>query len=153
MIIDVSKVGDEGSHYQGGDDPAVLELDQLPGVSAEGPMEYDLFAWKLPGQLLVRGRVSIRLRLQCSRCACFFSTSVADSSFLRDYLVRDGQATVDVTPDLREAVLLELPHYPVCRKDCRGVCPRCGRDLNEGPCECGPPETPGRWSALEKLEL
>lgn len=39
-------------------------------------------------------------------------------------------------PELREAVLLELPSLPTCREDCKGLCPRCGANLNEGTCDC-----------------
>lgn len=39
-------------------------------------------------------------------------------------------------PELREAILLELPALPLCSEDCKGLCVRCGANLNEGPCGC-----------------
>lgn len=58
---------------------------------------------------------------------------------------------VDLEPLAREVVLLELPQAPLCRDDCRGLCPRCGADLNEGPCDCVPEARDPRWAALDAL--
>lgn len=61
------------------------------------------------------------------------------------------EPAIDSRPLVVELVQLELPTRPLCRDDCRGVCPRCGRNRNEG--ECGCEEQPGdpRWSALAEL--
>ena len=57
---------------------------------------------------------------------------------------------VDLEPLAREAVLLELPQAVLCREDCKGICPECGADRNEGNCTCEPPIDP-RWAVLDKL--
>jgi uncharacterized protein len=57
---------------------------------------------------------------------------------------------VDVAEVAREQVLLALPMQPLCRPDCRGLCPRCGTNLNSGTCSC-PPPADDRWSALKSL--
>ena len=62
-------------------------------------------------------------------------------------------AQIDLEPMAREAVVLELPAAPLCRDDCRGLCPTCGADLNEGSCECAPPPRDPRWAALEALRI
>jgi uncharacterized protein len=46
---------------------------------------------------------------------------------------------VDVRPAVREEVALAVSAYPLCRDDCAGLCPRCGADLNAGPCQCRAP--------------
>ena len=43
---------------------------------------------------------------------------------------------LDLRPLVRDALLLDLPLAPLCQEDCRGLCPTCGADLNEGPCGC-----------------
>jgi uncharacterized protein len=107
------------------------------------------------GRVVLRGKVGTPLALQCGRCAEFFSTWIADSDFLRDYPLREGQQELDVTEDLREAVLLHMPTYPICGDACRGLCPRCGRNLNEGPCACPPEERPPSdvWRTLDDVNL
>jgi uncharacterized protein len=47
---------------------------------------------------------------------------------------------VELAPMLREHVILAAPMQPLCREDCAGLCAHCGKDLNEGPCQC-PAET------------
>ena len=153
VTIEISKLDEAGSPCAGEEEAAILELAPADGVEAEGPVRYDLVVRKLGDQLLVTGRVSAVLRLPCARCAEMFSTTVADSSFLRDYLLQVGQREVDLTPDLREAILLELPHFAVCREDCAGLCPQCGRNLNRGACGCRPPPARGAWNALDGLRL
>jgi len=51
---------------------------------------------------------------------------------------------IDLRPAVPEELLLALPRWVVCREDCRGLCPRCGKDLNAGPCGC-PPAVDQRW--------
>ena len=52
---------------------------------------------------------------------------------------------------LREQVLLTLPVRTLCRPDCKGLCPRCGRNLNAEPCSCEASPADERWSALSDL--
>jgi uncharacterized protein len=49
---------------------------------------------------------------------------------------------------LREYVLLSLPMQQICRDDCAGICPKCGRNRNTGPCGCVEEDVNDRWSAL-----
>jgi uncharacterized protein len=60
---------------------------------------------------------------------------------------------VDVAGIAREAVILSLPAQVVCSPECLGLCPQCGKDLNQGPCECAPPGGDERWGALKDLRL
>src|SRR5947209_13258260 len=64
-----------------------------------------------------------------------------------------GHHTVDLEPLAREALTLALPLAPVCSEDCRGLCPTCGADLNQGDCGCPPAEADARWAALDALRL
>lgn len=62
-----------------------------------------------------------------------------------------GREMLDLAPLVRDAILLELPIAPVCRDDCRGICPVCGADLNDGPCDCSPQAADPRWAVLDAL--
>ena len=57
---------------------------------------------------------------------------------------------LDLTPLVRDAVLLALPIAPLCRPDCAGLCCTCGADRNEAPCDCASAADP-RWAALDPL--
>jgi uncharacterized protein len=66
-----------------------------------------------------------------------------------DFLVPvDAGDVIDVTEVVRQQLVLALPIAPRCRDDCRGLCPRCGADLNDGPCGCAPHEVDPRLEAL-----
>jgi uncharacterized protein len=55
-------------------------------------------------------------------------------------------------PLVAEQVQLELPTRPLCREECRGLCPNCGGDRNERACECESEASDPRWSALAELK-
>jgi uncharacterized protein len=78
---------------------------------------------------------------------------VVDSGFLRDFPGIQGTEEVDVTEDIREALILNLPHFPLCNENCKGLCAHCGKDLNGGPCGCRKTEEGGSWGALNNLKL
>ena len=79
------------------------------------------------------------------------SVTVAEAEV--GYYQGDGLLLVDA---IREQVLLAVPLKVVCREDCKGLCPTCGKNRNSEPCSCAPPLGDPRWSALkdirEKLE-
>ncbi len=66
------------------------------------------------------------------------------------YRVPPRTQLLDLAPAVREEVLLALPHFVECRPDCRGLCPRCGANRNDGPCGCAP-AADQRWDALRAL--
>jgi uncharacterized protein len=55
---------------------------------------------------------------------------------------------IDLTPALREDLLLAIEGYPVCQDACAGLCPSCGARLGEEDCSCPPPDPDPRWAAL-----
>jgi uncharacterized protein len=67
------------------------------------------------------------------------------------YPVAPDATDIDVTPAVREELVLAAPRYVVCRDDCKGICPQCGKDLNAGPCDCAP-VTDARWQPLKALK-
>jgi uncharacterized protein len=62
----------------------------------------------------------------------------------------DEHHVLDLTEVVRQDALLAAPLNAVCREDCRGLCPTCGKNLNEGPCDCEPEPDP-RWGPLTDL--
>jgi len=126
----------------------------------DGDLALDLVLEAIEGGVLVRGDFAGSYAGSCRRCLQPLGGrfEVKGSEIYRpegaevweeDYVVKD--ATVDLEPMIRDTVGLALPLHPLCREDCAGICPRCGADLNEGPCDCGP-ETDHRWSALDELK-
>jgi uncharacterized protein len=52
---------------------------------------------------------------------------------------------------VREELLLAAPRYVLCREECKGFCPQCGKDLNDGPCGCAR-AADARWHPLQALK-
>ena len=94
------------------------------------------------------GQFEGRVGQVCRRCLSEFESTVdrsveilfsADPDLQDDpsvYPLPDPVTHVDVRPALREEIALAVDVYPLCRDDCCGLCPRCGEDLNRGPCLC-----------------
>ncbi|MHB1712787.1 MAG: YceD family protein [Acidimicrobiales bacterium] len=122
-----------------------------------------------PGGIMATGRVSAPWQGECRRCGGVI-TGAVEAEVCERFVIRasgsgvgaDGameddayvvaEDVLDLEPLARDAVLLELPLAPLCAEDCRGLCPRCGVDLNLEACSCKPEPDP-RWSDLDTLRL
>jgi len=118
----------------------------------------------------LRGRLSVPLELQCARCleqvrqdvtrefellyrplgadAGRDELSVTDAEAEIGYYQGDGILLEDV---LREQVLLALPLKVTCREECKGLCPHCGKNLNQEQCSCSTQVEDPRWAALKEV--
>jgi len=134
---------------------ARASAEELQLLAADWPVGVEAsFGLDRTGDLVsVRGRLRSSARLECVRCLRTFDlpltadlTVVADRAGGRgrleeeleadDYMMFHDGRQLDLREQVRESLLLELPITPHCREDCRGLCPRCGADLNDGPCGC-----------------
>jgi uncharacterized protein len=118
-----------------------------------------------PGRFYWHGRIEGNVALECSRCLTAAHAHVSDEAHIifaehgEDdtddpdvYLLDPNDRELDLRPALREEWLLAAPSYSLCREDCKGLCPRCGKDLNAGPCDCEEQASDSRWDALRKLD-
>jgi uncharacterized protein len=133
--------------------------DLTAGLSRAAPeVDLDLVAEYIDGGIWVKGTVSGRYHAECRRCLrpvdLPFSFEAAElyrppaEVWEEGYVIRD--TTIDLEPLVRDAVLLNLDSDPLCRDDCAGLCPKCGRNLNDEP-HTHDPEVDSRWSALKDL--
>ena len=115
------------------------------------------------GTYFWHARMETSLRLECRRCLTpidvpfdeelellFVEEEQALDDDIGCYVIPGATPTLDLREALREELLLAVPQFVECRPDCRGLCPRCGANLNAGPCECRP-ERDARWQALSDL--
>jgi uncharacterized protein len=66
-------------------------------------------------------------------------------------IIKDGEHLVDISEVMRQAVMLAIPLKPLCKEECRGLCPSCGVNLNEESCDCKNEEPDDRWEGLRNL--
>lgn len=105
-----------------------VDLTYSSGLSLDGTVE------KYMNTLTFRGQLTSQVKHVCARCLKQVEDSV-DYPFELVYDIK-GKEEVDTLEDLREILILDHPIRFLCREDCLGLCPRCGADLNEGPCSC-----------------
>jgi uncharacterized protein len=145
----------------------------------EEPIHLTLSAYRVADDLLFQGEIRGVLPLDCARCLARYRHAFREPFRLvvepagtrepadpegADALARYGiclgeeletgwyrGSEVDLSGFVHEVVCLALPVKPLCREECKGLCPRCGADRNAGRCGC--PETPGAspFAALERL--
>jgi len=151
LIVDVARLAPGGEWYRGETAPEALELGDSEFAAPLGGIVYALFVQALGTALLVRGGLGLRLRSVCSRCAESFETEAAEEAFVASYEISEATEFLDLTAEVREAIILALPSYPVCREECRGLCQVCGANLNGTGCACRTSGRDDRWAALDKL--
>lgn len=150
--IPTTQIGEDRVAVAGEAPGDLLDLRDDPVAREAGPIQYALSCERAGEELVVRGTVEAPLRLRCSRCAQFFSTTVQVSSFLHAYEWAEHPEFLDVSADVREDVVLEIPGFPLCDEACQGLCARCGKNLNEGPCACPPlGDVLSPWGTLDGL--
>ena len=136
------------------------------------PLNGDLVFTRTGEGVLVTGRLTTSGRAVCRRCAGDFVANIEldlEETFMMTHDVStgarleidsdrvdgenliDARHMVDLTEIIRQEVLLAMPPFPLCKHECKGICPHCGKDLNEGPCSCVSEETNPQWSALARL--
>ena len=150
LTIDVARLDQDGEDFSGTLDDAVLDLHDAY-VRPFAGMRYALAVRRIGRELLVRGRLEQDFEAACSRCGADFDFTVKVPDFTVSVETDEKTEFVDLTDELRESIILHLPTYPVCRVDCRGVCPQCGKNLNEGACTCATERRDDRWNVLDSL--
>lgn len=159
-------------------DPSELELTAVPGdldlrlelAQVLPAVNYRLSAWRIEDEIFLNGTVAYTIQYTCARCLREFEQDCALPLNLVLQLVADEQSVAGEAEDdvfvpiaasrtvyvldqhLRDLIALEVPMKPMCRADCRGLCPRCGTNLNDGQCDCRSEREDPRWDALRKLK-
>ena len=137
------------------EDLDLVKLDDLMHFS--GPLTYDLAAQHMEGGVLVQGRLAVTLDCECSRCLKPFKLKLEVVDWAC-HLPLTGTETavvtndcVDLTPYVREDILLELPQHPLCKPDCGGLKkPTAGKSKKSGTSDA---KTSSAWAELDKLKF
>ena len=140
---------------------SVADLDlevRDPMIRAEKPLRYDIQVQKLSDGLLVTGALRLALECDCVRCLKPFrhELNLADWTrhlpFAGEEQVTVDNDCVDLTPYVREDILLEFPRHPVCQPECRGLeKTSSSKDRIGGEGRGESPASP--WAELNKLKL
>jgi uncharacterized protein len=121
--------------------------------------------------ILVRCDLSTEVELTCGRCLQkfkqpikikfneeFFPTLDVESGISMpapeesSAFTIDEHHTLDLTEAVRQYAVMAIPIKALCRKDCAGLCAKCGKNLNQGKCDCPSDNTDPRWAKLADLK-
>lgn len=145
-------------------------------IEFASPIELDLRVWPESDMIMVKGRLVFTLRLACSRCLTVFDSPIVRRFTLRysrkipmdvhrsdqedieltadqiGLVYYEGES-IDLTDAMQEQIILSFPLKPLCHEACKGLCARCGTDLNNGSCECANQKPSGPFDVLKNLKL
>lgn len=121
---------------------------------------------KLHDQIILSVKTVFKVKYQCDRCGIDYNTKLF-SDYQMVYLMNEEPADtdainiaylsrtadkIDISNDLREFALLAIPMKKLCKEDCKGLCYKCGADLNKEQCTCQTKEIDPRWRPLLNLK-
>ena len=152
MILQTANLNPSGSKFSGEDPVEVFAWIPQEGdiITPSSPLRWRFIAKLFGSELLIEGRVSADFSGICARCGQNMTLTLSEPLCFSMPLTEEI-SEVDLTSELRDAILLALPNHQVCKPDCQGVCPSCGKPLSDGPCTCRGPSRPSAWDALDKL--
>jgi len=138
-------------------DLAFVRLDDLDLYDVEGTVQVT----RMPQGLLFRVHLRATTPEVCVRClkpirqevvAAFEELyAFSEKNMTESGLLYPSSGIVDLSPLIREAMILAIPFRPLCSPDCKGLCPVCGADLNVEDCGHQKAPTDPRWAALQDV--
>ena len=154
------------------DIPALVATQEQDGVVFKGEVAGLLEFSMTGGTVRVEGRASVMVGLVCSRCLAEIERALevplsicyqkVDENRREEPLPEDMELTlremelipfqgevIDPTPEIAQEIIMALPQSALCSKDCAGLCPVCGKDLNQQDCGC---EKPTFHAGLARLK-
>ncbi len=162
MIIKISNLSDGVHNYTFND--SVKEI----GLSEPfyDNFTVDVELKKSHNQIILDSEILLKANFICDRCSNEYQSELR-TNYRMVYLFgmepNDNDAIdisylpleadkIDISKDVRDYSLLAIPMKKLCSEDCKGLCAKCGKDLNEGNCNCGSEEIDPRWLPLQELK-
>ncbi len=167
--LEVKKVRFDGTWQPGKLDFSESGVTQITPLHAAGQAE---MLEHTGGEIRVTGQIQVAMEADCDRCLSkarfdidapidlFYEPASAVEG--EDEIAIDaGQAEIgfyegpgiELEDILREQVLLMLPMHRLCDEACQGICPLCGLNRNESPCQCSAAPADDRWSGLKQFKV
>lgn len=138
-------------------------VDEFSGLTSIKPVNVNAQIELLNPHLIeARVKQSTRVTLSCSRCLSEYGLMI--SSEWKEWFTDEKHQAIeteeqeihyisspelDLEPYIRESILLQLPYVPICKQDCKGLCPKCGVNRNEVTCDCQIVKIDPRLAVLE----
>lgn len=102
----------------------------------------------LDDEVLVSGEITGNIELVCVKCLEVYKHLIS-IPIIQSYAV--GSEDINIEPEVRELVVLNIPDRMVCSDSCGGLCPVCGKNQNHGQCSCVKKQPSIQWEALKNI--
>ena len=147
----VSRVEKEPVFLEGSEPPEFWDLPEDDQYTAETAVDYALTVKAVSGSILVNGKISGVVKTSCGRCLAPVELEICNDE-IELYYPREEitEEEFDITADIRDELLIELPMNPLCDEECKGLCPVCGVNRNRKECRCTQSGNLA-WSALDGI--
>lgn len=172
MKLSVDKIPDEGLELNYHEPSGSFDyLKKGEGARIIGPVNVAVQAHKISGGIAISGLLQGSAVMTCGRCLDEFTEDISHqfsydclpqaaieeekeeltADALDIYYYSGGE--IDITALVHEQVALALPMRPLCKEDCKGLCPECGANRNKGDCGCRSGPVDLRLAALKNLKI
>ncbi len=135
MKINVNRIPFEGLSLEEEISPSQLQLES-DEINLRGPVKIKAQFSRITNAVTVDLVLAASVYTQCSRCLGRVDIDL-NKRLRLNYQVTGANQVIDINPEIREEIILDYPLNPLCKPGCKGLCPRCGQNLNEGSCNCG----------------
>jgi uncharacterized metal-binding protein YceD (DUF177 family) len=149
--VHLKQIPPEGLHLEGEEDCLIPELES-DGVRCAGPMQYKIDVGVAEGSLWANGSLKQPVELSCVACLEKFIHQIKVPAFALHTELR-GPETVDLSPFMREDLLLNLPAHPRCDREGGGTCKATKVDKPAGAKQQPAAKREHDWGELDKLKL
>lgn len=134
MKINANQVFDQGLSLREQVNPLDLGIEN-DIVRFKQPLLISADISRITNTVTVALSLSSKLEMTCSRCLEEFEADL-QKSLRVIYAVNAASPIIDMGPQIREEIIIDYPFKPLCKQDCKGLCPNCGKNLNLETCNC-----------------
>lgn len=135
MKIIINQVSAEGLYLKEEVKSAQLDL-KTDLIKFRSPLKLAARITRITNALTVDLNINAVIFADCSRCLSEFEW-VFDKDVQLNYPLDSSDVFIDLKPNIREEIILDYPIKPLCNFNCKGLCVKCGKNKNEGGCNCG----------------
>jgi uncharacterized protein len=165
FVINITRLPEGIREYQFEDIPGAIGLDDR----FHYPVTVAVALTRSFNQFLIRARIQTIGTLECDRCLESFLMPIetdfsmvyshenltdldipSDSEF---QVLKPDANIIDLGDDVRQYIQLAVPQKLLCKEDCAGICPNCGKILNSDDCTCPNEEVDSPWEVLRRITI
>ena len=134
MKIIINQVPAEGLYLEEKIEPAQLDLETAL-IRFRSPLKLAARITRITNALTIDLNINAVIFADCSRCLKEFEW-VFDKDIQLSYCLESSDVFIDLKPNIREEIILDYPIKPLCSVNCKGLCLKCGKNKNQGGCNC-----------------